>query len=1083
MGIDWSKIYTLNGSNNGKAGKVFEKLALEYLQEAFSDFVWIPTKASWDNNLDMYHTYQDGYENWAEAKYRKDSDNVGKKDLDPTILSGLIQEKIKLILYITNGTIAPHNLNRITYGARIKDIAVSCINRSQLESWLYENPDRYEVYFGEKLFGSDYQQTYVNIKDISFYSVNSIDFGTNMLHKKLDLNQEYIMCITISASRSGKLNIEENDYPFHFVNSGQWPLANEISYRCGTSSFFFLIRTLKLTNKPITLCFSLENGEKISHIINCEIVDKQDIMVVHSSQNKVLININKCLKNTANKGHNIIITVHSKSGNGKTYLLQKLFIDYSYRSEMSLVRFVDADSSKYNYMLLCKIIFFLNFGNMLWLDKDDENDFQEFCTKRKELFFRLSYNAVYDENQLNSLFDGCFDMLIAESCIHELNERIGLKNQLLLDPQTQNPHCILLLDDIQKLDEAQGTFLINLLEQSAQLSYNTTIVLSYNDKFKCKNVLKQITSLTPNKFEIEDLSWKDIRESLLKNIHIANGIITERQLSDLPQNVFLLEETLRVIRSNKQDYFDVPEILKEIKRIKKENLILENKFIGVEDQFAIIDIIYEFEKGVSGNALFFKPLSASEATLKRLEDACIIKRAGDKYIPYHDILRGTYRALRNGAQYNEKMGKYIANLLQSESVSELIDLNQALAVLIKCGDYYKEIYIGKCIEQRDFYFSKTLFKESLYYAEAIHSLSLKEKEDIQYFDEKELYSVFVLADCLKHNGELVRSSQLFQELFDKVDNISPIKYEAGAELVNAQYRALKLTEAIDLAYKLLLTLNDKIKSCKYTYKNDMDNRIIRSYYTVTNRNMMILQMRNDYDKAFKLYIKSMKTIAKTQPQNDKARLRGEFATYIMDFARGLYCVNFLEATRLMKIAHKFFLQNETVHCRRILMCEADLLFLDFLKTYNEGNSQYNNEEFDKIQNAQISNGYNREVYKTQLKQYACLLIQSEHDGCPQYNSIEERLEEIYSQIDDISDAHTICILCPILAYVKIKKGNIRHGQKIFSRIEKHIILLGKDYQTIYFHNKSNFEKADKAAFALNNIKLNSDTYYLDPRIW
>ena len=201
MGIDWSKIYTINESNNGKAGKAFENLALEYLQETFSDFEWLPTKASWDNNLDMFHTYQDGYESWAEAKYRKDSDNVGKKDLDPTILSGLIKEKIKLILYITNGTIAPHNFNRITYGARIKNISISCINRNQLESWLYENPDKYIKYFGGALPETVPPQEYVNVKDVSFYSVNSIDFGTNKLHEKLDLKQEYIMCIILSASK------------------------------------------------------------------------------------------------------------------------------------------------------------------------------------------------------------------------------------------------------------------------------------------------------------------------------------------------------------------------------------------------------------------------------------------------------------------------------------------------------------------------------------------------------------------------------------------------------------------------------------------------------------------------------------------------------------------------------------------------------------------------------------------------------------------------------------------------------------------------------------------------------------------
>lgn len=1083
MSIDWSDIYTLNGSNNGKAGKAFEELALEYLQEVFSDFEWHPTKASWDNNLDMFHTYQDGFENWAEAKYRKDSDNVGKKDLDPTILSGLIKEKVKLILYITNGTIASHNLNRITYAARIKNISVSCIDRSQLESWLYENPDKYKKFFRANPPKTDPSKKYINIKDISFYSVDSIDFGANKLHKKLNLKKEYIMCITLSASEKGMLHIRKNNYPFDFIDSHQWPSANKITYTCGTSSHFLLIRTRRISDKPIILKFHLENGREIKHIINCEIEDKQEILIVHSSQNNVSFEINKCLKSMAYNGHNTIITINSKSGNGKTYLLQKLFMDYSFRSEMSLVRFVDADSSKYNYILLCKIIFFLTFGNLLWIDKNDENDFQEFYTKRKELLINLSCNAIYDTVQLNRLFDGCFDMLIAEKCISDFNEQIALKNQLLLDPQAQNSHCILLLDDIQKLNDTQGIFLVNLLKQSALLKYNATIILSYNNKFKCGNTFTQVTSLTSNKFEIEDLSWADIRESLLKNIHIANGTITENQLSDFPPNAFLLEETLRVMRNNRQEYFDVTEVLKEVKKIKKENLILENKFMGFDDQFAIIDVIYEFEKGIPSSVLNIKPLCASVADLKRLEDACIIKQAGNKYIPYHDILRSAYRHLRNNSQYNKKMGEYISKVIDSAQFSDMIDVNQALAVLLKCGETYKKKYIDKCIEQRDYYFSRTLFKESSFYAESIYFVSLKEKKDIQYFDEQELYAVFVLADCLKHNGDLVRSKELFQELYAKASNVSTIKYEAGAELVNAHYRALEITEAINLSYSLMLSLNSKIRNCKYIYENNLDNRIIRSYYTVTDRYMMILQLQNNYDKAFKLYREFMKTFAKTQPQEDKTRLCGELATYIMDFARGLYFVDFKKANHMMKIALNFFMQNKKVHCRRITMCKADLLFLDYLGTYNDDLPQYDNDCFFKIENDQITKGYCREVYKTQLKHYACLLIKSEKDSSPQYDLIKEILEDVYSQFVGKTDAKSEYILCSLLAYIEKKNGNINHGKELLSRIEKFASFLGNDYQTTYFHNKRNIEKVEKVTFALADIVLEDNIYYLDPRIW
>lgn len=1083
MSIDWSKLYTLNESNNGKAGKAFEKLALAYLTEVFQDFDWIPTKASWDNNLDMFHTYQDGYESWAEAKYRKDSDNVGKKDLDPTILSGLIKEKLKLILFITNGTIAAHNLNRITYGARIKNISVSYITRSQLESWLYENPKKYEDFFGGFHFEKCQSLEYVNIKDISFYSVNSINFGANKLHEKLDANQEYILSITLSASTGGVMSIEKNDYPFDFVTSPQWPSPNQISYTCGTTSHFLLVRTKTVFDKPLTLKFVLENGKNINHIINCKITDSHEISIVHSSQNKILYEINKCIKNMAIRGHNTLITIRSKSGNGKTYLLQKLFVDYSYKSEMSLVRFVDGDSSKYNYVLLCKIVFFLLLGNLLWIDENEEHNFQEFYADRKELLIKLSYNAIYDPEQLNSLFEGCFDMMIAEKCIIELTERLVLKNQLLFDPHAQNSYCILLLDDIQKLNDIQGTFLINLLKQCIHLKYNVVVVLSYNNNFRYKTTLEQIDALTGNKFEIKDLSRRDIRESLLKNIHITNGIPAESQLSELPPNAFLLEEALRFIRSYKQEYFDIPEVLKEINKINRENLILENKFIGFEDQFAVIDIIYEFEKGIPRTVLIGEPFSTMETDLKRLENACIIKQAGDYYIPYHDILRNAYRNLRNEQQYNEKMGGFLSEIIQSDTFNELIDLNQALAVLLKCGESYKKIYIDKCIEQRDYYFSRTLFKEALFFAESIYFVILKERNDIQYFKEEDLYNVFVLADCLKHNGNLVRSTELLQELFEKSNSASIIKYEAGAELVNAKYRALNLAEAIDMVYNLMLDFSDRIHGCKYVYKNNLDNRIIRSYYTITNRYMMILQMQNHYDKAFAEYRKYMKIIAQTQPQEDKARLRGELATYIMDLSRGLYYINLSEAKRMMKIALNFYLQNKKEHCRRISMCKADLLFLDYLGSYNSKCPQYNSECFFKIENEQFEKNYHREVYKTQLKHYACLLVRSEQDGMPQYNIVTEKLEAIYSQLDNTADAHSEYILCSILAYTEKQKGNLKYGEQLLSRIEKYALLLGEDYQMIYFHNRNYIMNADKLAFAFADIVLTDNVYYLDPRIW
>ena len=118
-----------------------------------------------------------------------------------------------------------------------------------------------------------------------------------------------------------------------------------------------------------------------------------------------------------------------------------------------------------------------------------------------------------------------------------------------------------------------------------------------------------------------------------------------------------------------------------------------------------------------------------------------------------------------------------------------------------------------------------------------------------------------------------------------------------------------------------------------------------------------------------------------------------------------------------------------------------------------------------------------------MKHYACLLIHSEQDEIPQYNIIAEKLEEIYSQLDNTADAHSEYILCSILAYIEKQKGNLKYGENLLLRIEKYAILLGEDYQIIYFHNRNNINNADKVTFAFVDIALVDNVYYLDPRIW
>ncbi|MFR1599539.1 MAG: hypothetical protein ACLSUR_17195, partial [Coprobacillus cateniformis] len=161
MGINWEILIKKFGLN--EATTKFEQLSLYYVQDTYREYNWILTQETHDNNRDIHLKEYEDYEKkksedkpdfsdkWAEAKYKKNSVSLRKKDLDPTILSGLIDGEVELIIFITNGNIPTSLLYRNMIGADIKNIKISYVIGRQLEDWLYLNPQIYFKIFEEKL--------------------------------------------------------------------------------------------------------------------------------------------------------------------------------------------------------------------------------------------------------------------------------------------------------------------------------------------------------------------------------------------------------------------------------------------------------------------------------------------------------------------------------------------------------------------------------------------------------------------------------------------------------------------------------------------------------------------------------------------------------------------------------------------------------------------------------------------------------------------------------------------------------------------------------------------------------------------
>lgn len=58
---------------------------------------------------------------------------------------------------------------------------------------------------------------------------------------------------------------------------------------------------------------------------------------------------------------------------GKSYILKSLSLDYCLNNDLTLVTFESEEKSNVNYLLICRIIIFLQYGNIFWDYKPEKS--------------------------------------------------------------------------------------------------------------------------------------------------------------------------------------------------------------------------------------------------------------------------------------------------------------------------------------------------------------------------------------------------------------------------------------------------------------------------------------------------------------------------------------------------------------------------------------------------------------------------------------------------------------------------------------------------------------------------------------
>lgn len=1078
--MNWNILYDKFGQSLSAAK--FEDLSLEYVKDVYKQYEWLPTKRTRDGNKDFHLLENDLYDIWGEAKYKKKGNALSKKDLDPTILSGLMDGKVRLIIFVTNAHIPPALIDRIILGGKIRNIKISCVLASQLESWLAAHQDIYTRYFEEPFDKSQVEEDIFQIKKISFYDVVSQDFNPFEQRYKMTTDREYILSVIIYSNTQGTANFANNDnLPFVFIEHPNYDSANHAQITPGITVLTFLI----IPRVSYCGCISIQlwiNNEPFFFIteeleINCS--DNFDLIYAQQlEQNNKIFHL---LTKQDNESLRYIISIYAESGMGKTFLLKHIYNNYSLKKDITIVTFDSNRNSHINYLFLCRILLFLHYGNIFWLESLKEIS-EDTRSKYKQIAIRSNDQSLFSNALLSRIIDGCFDANIARGVIYSLNKKLKSEDYTLIHGYNAVLSRILILDDFQYLNSRQSTFMHHILKQLRNNKNNSILIIAATkNKFYNKEWEERFLSLTPNLFHLSGLSFEDKQSTICKNFSLPIEEFSNSIIDNLPNNVLLFCEIVRSLYQNtvaintSADY-----VINYIKTAKCVN-IFQNRFETASTFYYLLDIIYRFKKGISKHYFeqyppFFN-LEISKA-IDFLETSHLIIEDGNLIKPYHDYLIASYRQLRNNFFNNSDVEKFLLFMLDLKDIAAETDYHYILLMVVECNPNAYKWYEKEIKKQIEIYNYKTQYDVVTYYGKIIYE-RLKNRAYSQ-FSNNDFYYLYLYGNALIHCDNSRKACDILEIVYKNADQNSLERYEAGVQLVNERYWNASPANIVEDTWILQDGIQQILQNNNKRYEK---NRLLKIYSSCINRRMVTYLLLEQKDKAFQIYRSRLMELMQTYGKDYKPYS----ATLLMDYARGISYCNPLFAMRLLKLALNYFLTNSQIHYRRLPICYIDI---EVMKSITTGN--YCEETIIHYAENLLQASFYSEYFKGILKKCACQLIYmtqiSDKAGIARGNSsfLGNLANEISSALitaELIPSDREVYLMNNLLAYISVMNDNLDEAVKYLEAVNSYVEEIGDTYHTIAHHNFINIYRIKKIRWYSQELLDDTSVFLLDTRFW
>lgn len=1054
--LNWEKIYELNEKNNKKAGTAFEQLVLKYLSSVYRKYSWENTQSSWDNNRDFISLILDNI--WGEAKYKKNSSSLGKKDVDPTMISGFLDGKIELVFIITNGQI-PHTIrNRINKTGKKCGFTVVCVTQTQLEYWLIAHPEQYKIFFNESLPQIS-QLEAVSIENIRLENQLESNFEGSYIQPEFTVGSICNLCITFSCNTDLEcVIIEKEEYPFQFIESPKILLSPGIQEKN------YPVKLIYASSEPVVLEFKKADNAILFYVLDIKILNNDNPHLIYSKQESIKIEICHAINTLPNTNNNHIVAIQGLCECGKTFLMKEMAKDLSF---FHVVTVLQCELSNYfglNSMKICQMIMFFNFGDHFQNSQEYDEETKEYY---KYLLIKNNKNCIIENDLLIDIFEGCFDRVIANNVINRLSKE---KTTIIKKSQFARKH-ILFMDDVHLLSEKE-TDVFKMIFQQLKNSYNNSILI-----YASENALFDKSEIVP--YVLKGLLSDDIKQCLKYNLNDWQYNAFSSLIEKMPKYPKMISELINFIKNNSSESLSLANANQYI--IKLHNNKLTNlKFNLSDEEKIVLELIYNFTKGIDEQLLY--AVEINRESLLSLYNKGYISYYKQRYIPCVDYFRYTYKNQQERISPNAQLLNYLYKLLDKSDIDPLFDIYQAQAILVQNNpELYlqlKKTYKTKMIE----YIKEGDYKVAMLYGKIFCFDILNSESQHQQVD---LEALFYYGIASIHCDSQRRAIDIFTYIKNHSGQNTLTYFRASAELLNNKYSRFQIKDILPQAIVLKRDIHALLN--KNQDDNSLESHQLRvAYSTCMNRMMMIYFLKDNYIGALEIYEEFCNYHSTLSQCLFSDKYNSMLQEWKMDYARGLSVYNLQKSIRLDKECFNCF--SESIDFRRKILCKIDILFFEAIlkKNYDDAIIAL----IDCKQNLAMK-GIVSEEMKTSIRITYCRLMK--YMCIPEFDNISllaPFVDEIYAEVFSaqleshlIAQGRTAYLLYNLFSVLHLIKNDVETAIEMLQCSMKLIQNCGDKYREIINHNCNHLKDITKIDWYFYNDIMHDDTYYLDLRIW